>query len=278
MWYKIKRIYLWTQLVWPKPAAPVTTPWAYWNEQLWLISLVFGISNWAPNPSATITIADKNLGATTAWTPWDTKSQANCWNYYQWWNNYGFPYNGSPTTSSTLVNASTYWPSNYYNSSTFITVSWNTYADWSSDHNANLWWDTTWTYEALRWPCPTGFYIPWPEDWQGIAQLGWTVWRRTYNNGEYTWSTFFEYLKLPCAWYYNCDATFVVPSSFSVWHYMTCSPETTSSSTCFVNYSLYELRWDTESKLGKVIAWNIRPFKNTVVVPDVTWVKLWPNS
>ena len=277
MWYKIKKIFLWEDLVWPKPAQPVQTVWAYWNEQLWLISLVFGMSNWEPRADMTMTIADKNLWATTARSYWDTITAANAWNFYQWWNNYGFPFNGSPTTSSTLVNASTYWPSNPYSSSTFITVSWNTYADWSTDHNNDLRWYVSWN---RQWPCPSGFHIPTVSEREAINFFWWSsLWRWTYSSsGEYTWSTFFEYLKLPCAWYYNCDSTFVAPSTYGVWHYWTCQAEGSSTSTAYVNYALANLRWDMESKLGKVIWWTIRPFKDTVVVPDVTWVKLWPSS
>ena len=85
-----------------------------------------------------ITIADKNLWATTVYNG-DTLSQANCWNYYQWWNNYGFPRTWTVTKSSTKVDASNYWPWNRYSSSTFITVSASPY-DWSSVQNDNLWW------------------------------------------------------------------------------------------------------------------------------------------
>jgi hypothetical protein len=280
MWYKIKKIYLWEDLVWPKPAAPVQTVWAYWNQDLWLISLVFWLSNWAPNPRATVTIADKNLGATTVRAPGDTVTAANAGNFFQWWNNYGFPYNGTPTTSSTLVDASAYWPSNPYSNSTFRTVSGNVYADWSTDHNQNLWWGSSWTYSDRQWPCPAWYHIPSVSERETINLFWWnSLWWRTYTSDkEYRWSTFFEYLKLPCVWYYNCDGRFVAPSAYAVWHYWTSNAEWATTSTAFANYALANTRWDMESALGKIIWWNIRPFKNTVVIPDATWVKLWPTS
>ena len=124
--------------------------WIFHNTTDWLISIS---SDWTNR----ITIQDKNLWATTVYNDGDTLSQANCWNYYQWWNNYGFAWTGSVTTSSTKVDASWYWPWNRYSSSTFITVSTSPY-DWSSVQNDNLWWweypssqqtiitnDTTWT-------------------------------------------------------------------------------------------------------------------------------------
>ena len=109
--------------------------WIYHNSTLGLISIVY--SWWV------ITIADKNLWATTVYNEWDTLSEANCWKYYQWWNNYGFAWTGTVTTSSTQVDASNYWPWNYYSNSTFITVSTSPY-DWASVQNDNLWWWVTW--------------------------------------------------------------------------------------------------------------------------------------
>lgn len=107
--------------------------WVYHNTSLGLISLS---TNWTTR----ITIADKNLWATTVYNSWDTLSEANCGKYYQRWNNYGFPFTWSITTSSTQVNASAYWPWNYYSSSTFITITSNW--AWDSTGNKNLrWWE-----------------------------------------------------------------------------------------------------------------------------------------
>lgn len=123
------------------PTPPQT--WGiYWNSQLWLISLSADSETW-------ITLADKNLGATQVYNDWDVLSQANCWWYFQWWNNYMFPFSWEVTTSWTQVAATNYWP--YYDSNlryfkTGITESWD------SSWNPNLWWDTTNTWGARRWP------------------------------------------------------------------------------------------------------------------------------
>ena len=116
--------------------------WAgvYYNSTLWLISVSWDWQNW-------LTIADKNLWATTVYNNSDTLSEANCGYYYQRWNNYWFPFTWSVTTSSTQVDASNYWPWNYYNSSTFITVN-----NWSSVQNDNLWWWVSqWTWVWWDW-------------------------------------------------------------------------------------------------------------------------------
>lgn len=112
--------------------------WAgvYHNSSLWLISVSWDWTTW-------YTISDKNLWATTVYNSWNTLSEANCGYFYQRGNNYWFPFAWTVTNSSTKVNASNYWPWNYYSSSTFITVNTQT-ADWSSVQNGNLRWWVTW--------------------------------------------------------------------------------------------------------------------------------------
>ena len=106
--------------------------WIFRNQTEWIISIT---SDWTTG----YTIQDKNLWATTVYNYGDTLSATNCGNLYQWWNNYGFTWWVDPSnTSTTVVDASGYGPGNYYNSSTFITVS----GDWSSVHTDNLrWWE-----------------------------------------------------------------------------------------------------------------------------------------
>lgn len=129
--------------------------WIYHNATLWLISIS---SDWTNRT----TIQDKNLWATTVWNNWDTLSEANCGYYYQRWNNYGFPFAWSVTTSWSQVDASTYWPWDYYSSSTFIT--WN--QRWDTTDNWNLrWWVSQWTWETpdpvrLHWAIQTFHRAP----------------------------------------------------------------------------------------------------------------------
>lgn len=117
----------WTTLYdWSSVAA---WAWIYYNATLWLISISWDGKKW-------YTIQDKNLWATVVYNSWDTLSETNCGYYYQRWNNYWFAFTWTLTTSSTRVNASSYWPWNYYSSSTFITWS----ASWDTSNNPNLWW------------------------------------------------------------------------------------------------------------------------------------------
>lgn len=96
--------------------------WVFHNTSLWLISISADWINW-------ITIADKNLWATTVWNSWNSMSQSNVWKYYQRWNNYGFN-RGSQSARAGTVNTTWYWPWNYYSSSTRYIGVWDT----SSEH------------------------------------------------------------------------------------------------------------------------------------------------
>lgn len=113
--------------------------WAgiFHNPTLWLISISWDWTTW-------YTIMDKNLWATTVYNNWDTLSEANCGTYFQWWNNYWFPFSWSVTTSSTQVDASNYWPGNYYYSNIYITK-----FPWDSSANDNLRWRETWVQQIL---------------------------------------------------------------------------------------------------------------------------------
>ena len=147
--------------------------WIFWDTVNWLISITGDGTTW-------YTIQDKNLWATTVYNNGDTLTQANMWNMYQWWNNYWFPSTWSITTSSIQVDASTYWPWNYYSSSTFITWS----QDWSSVYNDNLrWGETQWT---------------WVSDWNtiintGVLSVNGQTWNVTIQTGgNYTAGTWID--------------------------------------------------------------------------------------
>lgn len=107
--------------------------WIFRDETNWLIS----ITDWTNG----YTITDKNLWATVVFNSGDSESANNVWNYYQWGNNYWFSYWRSESTSSSQVDASQYWPWNYYSDNTFRT--WANPAYWDSSINTNLrWWET----------------------------------------------------------------------------------------------------------------------------------------
>lgn len=192
----------WTKMYW----VSIEDGWIFWSSADWLISLSADWWTW-------ITIADKNLWATTVWNSWDAESYANCWNYYQRWNNYWFDWS-TITTSSTQVDASTYWPWNYYSSSTFIKWS----EDWSSVQNDNLWWWVTWPQHWWWWVAITELTAD-----ANIWELSDWIYDTTYDLYYISWQKVPVYSALSAtkkqriqvAWETTGEKAFFV---FNVWH------------------------------------------------------------
>ncbi len=162
-----------------------------------------------------ITMMDRNLWATKAWT-WCSESDTwACGNHYQWWNNYGFANPWENTGGDSIiswaiefdatgakVDASVYWPWNYYSSGTFITdnagtnpkqrnggdwaFTWNNNLRWWSwDDGTNNYWYDTGTMQAInvtwrQWPCPEWYHVP--SQWEQ-----WTLFKYWVDN--YTGTT-----------------------------------------------------------------------------------------
>jgi len=103
----------------------------WYNEELWLISILVDTDKY-------VTIKDKNEWATVVWNNEDALTTSNRGKYFQRGNNHWFSWGSTWDTSSTRVNAWSYWPSEY-ESSTFITYN----GDWSSVQNDNLWGSVT---------------------------------------------------------------------------------------------------------------------------------------
>lgn len=134
------------------------------------------------------TIMDRNLGAENAYT-WSNNSSVY-WDFFQWWNNYGFPNNWSVSPTSTgQINGSDYWPTNYYYSSTYAIWTINNLltGDWG-----NLWWGITNTNEARQWPCPIWWHIPSTLEWDAFVKTWWS----------YKWKScdVLENVDCPIAW------------------------------------------------------------------------------
>ena len=101
------------------------------NENDWLITVLTKYGYY-------ITMADKNLGATTVWNPGDQLSSTNRWHYFQRGNNYWFSADTKANISFDKVETGIYDYLTPYESSTFIWVE-NRW-DWSTTTNNNLWW------------------------------------------------------------------------------------------------------------------------------------------
>ena len=238
----------------------------FWSSSLWLISISRDWTTWW-------TIADKNLWATTVRNSWDALSEANCWKYFQWWNNYPFPRTWSVTTSSTKANASWYWPWNWYYSKTFITST-----QWDSSDNANLRWWIVWAvkadvkdicvgagvddYSVMQWPCPDWFHIATQVERQWIYSANtwaWSAWQ---------WNIMSQYLKMPLAWYLNISGS--QANNWVQWTYY--------STSIWLYLNMRSSQLTLISSAGWAYWTSIRPLKNTPVQPDSTRTTLFSGT
>lgn len=213
-----------------------------WSESEGIIS--YTSNSWTTWNS----ISDKNLWATTVYHSTDTLTSANCWNYYQRWNNYWFPFDGQNiTTTTNLVSVWGFWPWNYYLSSNFITPTASPYT-WMANPIFNLrWWLGSLT--DRRWPCPEGFHIPTASEFTSISRY---LVSSTYNN-----------LNFVTHWYlrrYNGNQS----SGASRW---TCENYQTNIYRAIkvsISNQGFSSTYDT-----KAMGLFIRPFKDVPVVPSV---------
>ena len=176
-----------TLSIWVVSAVEVSEPYGTINYTLnWSEPFTAQVITITGDDGSVITILDRNLWATAAWTgcedpDWWTKCawwDNTYWYHFQWWNNYGF----NPNDSNVATNAQsdqvqswsiTYDPSNqqYYSGSTFI--KWNN--NWLNDNSVvDLWWwsvsDNTYDLNNNTWqvsnpterkgPCPEWFHVP----------------------------------------------------------------------------------------------------------------------
>ena len=251
--------------------------WIYHSATLWLISMVY---SWF-----VYTIADKNVGATTVYNFNDTLSEANCWKFFQMWNNYPFPYSWTLTTSSTQVNATNYWPGNYYSSSTFIT--WSSW--WDSSQNKDLWWWETWIQQtpkelksayigecvgnwATQWPAPSGFHIPLNTEWQAVKDI-WTG----LGGWSSDWTNFWIALKLPFAGYRDYSSADVSHQG-SDGCYWSSSPSSNTNLSRGLNFSLSTSIYAQDYWYMRTCGLTVRCFKNFPTVPTSSWTKLYWTS
>ena len=260
------------------------------NATLWLISISGDWVNWT-------TIADKNVWATQVYNSWDTLSESNSGWYFQWWNNYMFPFTWTVTTSSTQVDASTYWPWNYYSSSTFITRSASPY-NWSSVQNDNLWWwVTNWTWEdppvlenhwhigtwhmesyedysAMRWPCPEGFHIPSKNERDTLTTYWTQIWART-SGQSWAANSLCTLLMMTDNRYINWTGWYI--DILAVRARYTCSWYSTGGYVWHFTPNYNNDSIGCTSSMA--IHWHlIRPFKDEPVEPDGNWTVLYQGN
>lgn len=166
------------------------------------------------NINKCLTIMDRNLWASKAWTWCSETDTWACGNHYQWWNNYGFEISCytywclddvTQNATHSTVDASGYWPWNRY--SWWVFIYW--VEDWSSPSNHNLrWWsgdsiennrwfdtgiNTAINVTERQWPCPDGYHVPSAWEWWQLIKL-WAVNNNIVITSIYSWLPYIRQL------------------------------------------------------------------------------------
>ena len=259
--------------------------WIQHNPEEWTITL----DNW----EELITIMDKNLWATIAWT-WEE----SFWYYFQRWNNYGFSPSEWIKTGESKVPidmALSYWPNNpYKNDVMYVRLSWydqmvnyHNY-DYMEINNDNLrWWSwddklrpeeaekywaprdyfgeysledyvwDTWNpREERQWPCPEWFHVPSYLEWKKLISIRKSIEfpKELENDWIYLWRKLRDDLLLPWAWWLRFNNDVTPHDRWSVWYYRSSSPSWfTQTST---NSAI------TSSRSYRSAVFSVRCFKN----------------
>ena len=230
--------------------------WIYHNATLWLISIS---SNW----TSRLTIADKNLWATST----DITSQNSRWNLYQWWNNYWFANSWTLSYTTSQTNAQNYWPTNYYSWST-IYKAWAPATWWDSSNNANLWWQTTNTLVARRWPCPEWFHVASDSERANLITYWINIWAWSASN----WSNAKDFLLIPFNNNYrHCQSSQNTQANTDRCIFWSSTNwESWKAAVCWI-----WVPWLTRFQDYTSNWYYIRPFKNVAVIPDSSWDLLY---
>ena len=259
--------------------------WIQHNPEEWTITL----DNW----EELITIMDKNLWTTIAWT-WEE----SFWYYFQRWNNYGFsPSEWIKTGESKVPTdmALSYWPNNpYKNDVMYVRLSWYDQMvnyhdlDYMEINNDNLWWwswddklrpeevekywaprdyfgeysledyvwDTWNTREERQWPCPEWFHVPSYIEWKNLISIRKSIEypKELESDWVYLWRKLRDDLLLPWAWWLRFNNDVTPHDRWSVWYYRSSSPSWfTLTST---NSAI------TSSRSYRSAVFSVRCFKN----------------
>lgn len=146
---------------------------------------------------------------------------------------------------------------------TSILWSWNITIQWG-------WWQTQYDYSAMQWPCSTWYHIPSQWEWQSLYNA-WITMSAWTSSWIIEWIT---YLKMPTTWvrtYSNASAS----QQTSQWRYWTYVPDQTENA-----YLMYfgGGSFNFAQSTHRANAVMIRPFKDTPVIPDITWTTLYDWS
>ena len=257
-WYAKIEITWWHESINP---TYITSPGAYHNPDLWLISISTDWENW-------ITISDKNVWATVA-DPEDTDSY---WDIFQYWNIHHFAWDWSwwtVTVRNEVPDLTGYEGGNLYSDDKY-----RTNIDWNAA-NKNLWKPIAFQnlLSLQKGPCDKWFHVPSAEEWtammNAILELEW-------EEAEFSYDLISRYLLIAHPNSRKWDGVFY-SSNTSIYF--------TNSYIANQNkINAFVMIWDEWSESGWLSAtdmncgWYIRWFRDVAMVPTSEWEQIGGGS
>ena len=187
MWYKIKRIYLWEQLVRPR-AEPVNETFSYtWSDQVWTVPYTQDYiitCKWAGSNTAswwlgqwTITLHAWDKLSIMVWQSWSSTSSTTYWfggsgnhsgGRAGWWLSWVFTWDTAITASDASRALVIWWWAWAWQWGSRPWGMWGgeTWQDWQWSNYWTAWW---WWTQTGRW------------SW-------WNVWANQFNWGNGSWT------------------------------------------------------------------------------------------
>lgn len=137
---------------------------------------------------------------------------------------------------------------------------WDVLVSWWS------WYDWPYSYSTMQWPCDTWFHVMSSDEFNNIKNIWTTLWWWSS-----AWGNFCNALKIPFWWYrYQASINNVWSRAF-LW-----------SATSYGDSSAYAVQFQDRaldfSGYGKNFWCQIRPIRNTPIIPDSSWTKMYWTS
>ena len=253
-WYAKIEITWWRESINP---TYITSPGAYHNPDLWLISISTDWENW-------ITISDKNVWATVA----DPENTDSYWDIFQYWNIYHFDWEWSGwtvTTEAQIPDLTGYeWWNLYSNDKYRTNIDWNAANKklWKPVAFANL-------LSLQKGPCDRWFHVPSAEEWTAVLNA---ILELEWEEAEFSYDLIARYLLMAHPNARKGDWDFY-SSNTSIYF--------TNSYIANQNkINAFVMIWDEWDESGWLSATDmncggyIRWFRDVAMVPTTEWTKI----
>lgn len=129
------------------------------------------------------------------------------------------------------------------------------------------WYDWPYSYSTMQWPCDTWFHVPSKDEFVAVKNIWTSLWWWSSD-----WVNFCNNLKIPFWWYKFWTSVYNVWSREFLW-LSTSYGDNSAYGSQFQSWTL-----NADDNFSKGYWCQIRPFKNSSVVPTSSWTKMYWTS